>query len=103
MWNTYRPKKAFDTINNQILYGIHGNASGFFNSSELTENSMCTSMELKDVICGVPRGSVLGPIVNLLMIWLIHLKTYFFSLLVTPASITKQIPLKKLRIKSMIS
>ena len=71
-------KKAFDTVNHKILieklehYGIRGTALDWF-TSYLTgrmQYTFCNNKKsgLNKIICGVPQGSVLGPLLFLLYI-----------------------------------
>ena len=71
-------KKAFDTINHNILlekldhYGIRGITNQWL-KSYLTNRQQYvryneTDSSLSKIICGVPRGSILGPILFILYI-----------------------------------
>ena len=71
-------QKTFDTVNHKILlgklncYGIRGIALDWF-SSYLRNRSQTVvyneqESEMKETLCGVPQGSILGPLLFLLYI-----------------------------------
>ena len=70
--------KAFDTVNHKIMltklehYGVRGNSLQWFksylsNREQFVQlNRHCSST--KSIVCGVPQGSILGPLLFLLYI-----------------------------------
>jgi len=70
--------KAFDTVSHQILisklenYGINGISLEFFKSYLLSRKQCCvvenSFSEPKSIPCGVPQGSILGPLLFIIYI-----------------------------------
>ena len=70
--------KAFDTVDHQILikklqyYGIDGTALEWFKSDLSYRKQYISTQDVSenclDIICGVPQGSILGPLIFLIYV-----------------------------------
>ena len=71
-------KKAFDTVDHTLLchklikYGVVGRSNAWFrnyleNRQQVTRYKKCIS-SLRDINCGIPQGSILGPLLFILYI-----------------------------------
>ena len=80
-------QKAFDTVHHAILtqnlnyYGVRGKANNWFSSDLKNRTQFVTingfNSELKQIKCGVPEGSILGPLLLLIYINDLHYSIKF--------------------------